>query len=103
LKTIGHSLKNLGSSQKTLRHPWCPKLVTGLIGHRLKNWAPLRKLFSPPGVPRWLRAWAKPSDGLVVLTNNLDMTFILRLLSTSCWKRNADWILSFDCARRYFV
>jgi len=30
LKTIGHSLKNLGSSQKILRHPWCPKLVTGL-------------------------------------------------------------------------
>jgi len=31
LKTIGHSLKNLGPSQKTLRHPRCPKLVTGLI------------------------------------------------------------------------
>jgi len=30
LKTIGHSLKNLGPSQKPLRHPWCPKLVTGL-------------------------------------------------------------------------
>jgi len=25
-------------------------------------WAPRRKLFSPPGVPSWLRAWAKPSD-----------------------------------------
>jgi len=22
-----------------------------------KNWAPLRKLFAPPGVPSWLRAW----------------------------------------------
>jgi len=30
LKTIGHSLKNLGPSQKTLRPTWCPKLVTGL-------------------------------------------------------------------------
>jgi len=20
-------------------------------------WAPLRKLFAPPGVPNWLRAW----------------------------------------------
>ena len=29
-QTIGHSLKNLGPSQKTLRHPLCPKLVTGL-------------------------------------------------------------------------
>jgi len=29
-------MKNLGPSQKTLRHPWCPKLVTGLIGHSLK-------------------------------------------------------------------
>jgi len=30
LKIIGHSLKNLDPSQKTLRHPWCLKLVTGL-------------------------------------------------------------------------
>jgi len=29
-KTIGHSLKNLSPFQKTLRPPWCPKLVTGL-------------------------------------------------------------------------
>jgi len=21
-------------------------------------WAPLRKLFAPPGVPSWLRAWS---------------------------------------------
>jgi len=27
LETFGHSLKNLCLSQKTLRHPWCPKLV----------------------------------------------------------------------------
>jgi len=46
LKTIGHSLKILGPSQKTLRHPCCPKLVTGLSGHGLKIWAPLRKLFA---------------------------------------------------------
>jgi len=26
------------------------------IGHSLKNWAPLRKLFAHPGVPSWLRA-----------------------------------------------
>jgi len=30
-KTIGYGLKYLGSSQKTLRLTWCPKLVTGLI------------------------------------------------------------------------
>jgi len=35
LKTIGHSLKNLGPSQKTLRHPWFPKLVTGLFLNHL--------------------------------------------------------------------
>ena len=28
-KCVGESLKNLGASQKTLRHTWCPKLVTG--------------------------------------------------------------------------
>jgi len=27
------------------------------IGHILKNWAPLRKLFDPPSVPSWLQAW----------------------------------------------
>ena len=26
------------------------------IGHSSKIWTPLRKLFTPPGVPRWLRA-----------------------------------------------
>jgi len=96
-------LKNLGPTEKTLRHPWCPKLVTGLIGHSLKIWASLRKLFAPPGVPSWLRAWAKPSDGLAFLTNNRDVTLILRWLLTSCSKRNADWNISFNCARRYFV
>jgi len=30
-KFVGHSLKNLGPSQKTLRHIWCPKLVPGLL------------------------------------------------------------------------
>ena len=30
-KCIGHSSKNLGPSQKTLRPSWCPKLVTGLV------------------------------------------------------------------------
>jgi len=73
LKTIGHSLKNLGPSQKTLLHPWRPKLVTGLTGHNL-IWTSLRKLFAPPGVPTWLWAWAKPSDGLAFLTYNRDVT-----------------------------
>jgi len=94
LKTIGHSLKNLGPSQKTLRHPWCPKLVTGLIGHSLKLCAPLRKFFAPPGVPSWWRAWAKPSDGLAFWRTVVMWQLILRCLQTSCLKRNADWILT---------
>jgi len=98
-----YSLKNLDPSQKTLRHLWCPKLVAGLIGHNLKIWAPLRKLFAPPAIPSRLRTWVKPSDGLAFLTNNRDVSLILRWLSTSCSKRKADWILSFNCARRYFV
>ena len=44
VKTIGQSLKNLGPSQKTLRHPWCPKLVTGLV-------------IVPPLAPSPLRSW----------------------------------------------
>jgi len=30
------------------------------IGHSLKIWAPLRKLFATPGVSSWLRAWSRP-------------------------------------------
>ena len=29
-----------------------------IIGHSLKIWAPLRKLFATHGVPSWLRAYA---------------------------------------------
>ena len=34
ITTIGHSLKYLGQSQKILRTPWCPMLLTGLIMHQ---------------------------------------------------------------------
>jgi len=30
-KCVGHNLKNLGPSQKSLRPSWCSKLVTGLM------------------------------------------------------------------------
>ena len=30
-KSVGQSLTNLGPSQRTLRHTWCPKLVTALL------------------------------------------------------------------------
>jgi len=30
-KCVGHSLKNLVPTQKTLHPAWCPKLVTGLF------------------------------------------------------------------------
>jgi len=30
-KCVGHSLKNLGSSQRNFRPTWCPKVVTGLF------------------------------------------------------------------------
>jgi len=33
LKLLDIVLKKLGPSQKTLRSPWCPKLVTGLFVH----------------------------------------------------------------------
>jgi len=37
-KSVGHSLKNLDPSQKTLRLPWCSKLVTGLVGRGAGIW-----------------------------------------------------------------
>jgi len=103
LKTIGHNLKNLNLSQKAFRHPCCPKLVTSLIGYSLKIWTPIRKLFAPPGVITWLRAWTKPSDGMAFLTYNRDGTIDPERVSYELSKRNADWILSFNCARRCFV
>jgi len=91
LQTFSPPLENsVGYSWKLLDVVW-------------KFWAPLRTLFATSGVPSWLRAWAKPSDGLAFLTNNRDVKLILRWLSMSCSKRNADWILSFNCARRYCV
>jgi len=33
-----------------------------IIGHSSNIWAPLRKLFAPPGVPSWLWAWPYLSD-----------------------------------------
>jgi len=77
LKTTGHSLRNLGLFSENSS----PHLVS--------------QADHGPG--------QKPSDGLAFLTNNRDVTLILRWLSTSCSKRNADLILSFNCARRYFV
>jgi len=35
-KCVGHSLKNLGPSQKNLRPPYCPKLVTGLVTFKVR-------------------------------------------------------------------
>jgi len=108
-KTIGHRPVTRGKGAKPPLQTFSPPLEKS-VGHSRKPldivwkiWAPLRKLFVTPGVRSWLRAWAKPSDGLAFLTNNHDVTLILRWLSTSCSKRNADWILSFSCARRYFV
>ena len=109
IKTIGHKPVTRREGGRSVPcKPFRP--LENSVGHSWKLldivwkiWAPLRKLFAPPGVPSWLRAWAIPSDGLAFLTNNRDVTLILRWLSTSCSERNADWILSFKCARRYFV
>jgi len=38
-----------------------------------KNWAPLRKLFAPPGVPSWLRAWLQ----LINLTNFMQLILLI--------------------------
>ena len=63
-KVIGHRPVTKGEEVRTLplqtfSPPW-----KNLLGIVWKIWAPLRKLFARPGVPSWLRAWAKPSDGL---------------------------------------
>ena len=51
--------------RKLLASPW--KNVLDMDGLKLldivqKLWAPLRKLFAPPGVPSWLRAWLMQRD-----------------------------------------
>ena len=68
-KTIGHA-RNQGEGGRSI--PCKPFRPPGkAVGHRWKLldivwkfWAPLRKLFASPGVPSWLRAWAKPPDVL---------------------------------------
>jgi len=61
LQTIGHSLKNLGPSQKTLRHPWCPKLVTGLVTIFLNLPYAIRRKFSTERV--YIRPVPSPRGG----------------------------------------
>ena len=42
-KSIGHSFKNFGHSQHTLRPPWCPKVIKRLrtrLFHRSRHRAP---------------------------------------------------------------
>ena len=65
---------NQGGAKPPLEH-FSPPLEK-CVGYSLKLldivqkiWAPLRKLFAPPGVPSWLRAWncpPMPSRGYVL-------------------------------------
>jgi len=50
-KTIGHSSKIFGSSQKTLRAPWCRKLVTCLKEACVKNKHCQKSAFLEPMLP----------------------------------------------------
>jgi len=54
-KSVGHCLKHLGPSQKTLRHTWCPKLVTVLL-------SPMGLAFIYPALPTCLVVYAQKSD-----------------------------------------
>jgi len=58
-------LKNLSPSQKTLRHPWCPKLVTGLIGHSLKNLGTSQKTLCPTWCSTLVTSLGKTVRGIV--------------------------------------
>jgi len=68
LQTIGHSLKNIGPSQKTRHHPWCPKLVTSLYPTRRdvvrrsrKIWRMQRKSISTAAIGKPERQVRKAS------------------------------------------
>ena len=62
-------------------------LLEKSVAHNFKIWAPLRKLFATPGVLSWLRARAKPSDGLTFLTNNRDVTINLEMVINELFKK----------------
>jgi len=109
-KTIGHRPVTRGKGakpplqiflpplKKSVRHSW------KLLDIVWKIWAPLRKLFATPGVPTWLRACGKPSDGLAFLTNNPNVTLILRwLYRRVAQKETQTGFYLLNCARRYFV
>jgi len=108
-ETIGHSPVTTGERgrsllckhflplEKSVGHSW------KLLDIVWKIWAPLRKLFATPGVPSWLRAWAKPFDGLAFLTIKSWCDIDPEPEIDELLKQNADWILSFTCVRRHFV
>jgi len=53
----GQGSKNGRTSQENFSSPWKNVLDILTIEHNLKIWAPLKKLFAPPGVPTWLHVW----------------------------------------------
>jgi len=58
-KCVGHSLKNLGPCQKTLRPTWCPKLVTDLdIRYWIWYVASARNWGFPAQIAAWFCAVA---------------------------------------------
>jgi len=64
-KRVGHSLKDLGPSQKTLRRPWCPKVVMDLevlphIPFAMKNWPQEYKKMHIK--LSWVRTFSSPSS-----------------------------------------
>jgi len=58
LRTQRPVTRGASPHEKIFVHHWkmCWTNSLTLLHIRLKIWAPLRKLFAPPGVPSWLRA-----------------------------------------------
>jgi len=64
-----------------------------------KIWAPHRKVFAPPGVPSWLRAWCPPTlHQFTILLSGISVSFSqltcsgnkLQTTSSIDWWHNND-------------
>jgi len=85
-KSVGHSLKNLGPFQKTLRPPWCPSWLRACIC--------VQQLFI-----RWDKTYGKPTS-VSCLWGNASFPVFLLLLWYFLNSNKAGFLLIFVTAGR---
>jgi len=86
-KCVGHSLKNLDPSQKTLCSSWRPKLVTGLGGTNIKSKQAHALQYA---INRNRRLGLSQSAGVAISESNIsdNITLMKFLYTKKCLKQH---------------